>query len=202
MNLHIINLKRREDRWQRCKLLPFELERFEAIDGMEHPLLANKQNNGAVHCAISHLLLLQALLKRDETFFLIGEDDLEIIDLGKIQACIQEFASSNYDVCNLGFNPIWKPVFGEQTETLEGVISGPTLTTHLYAIKKEAIPKLIKAIKFCIESMMNGAPLYTHACDHAWGLDPTIRRCVPKNIRSDSDVICRQYASKSDIALV
>jgi hypothetical protein len=201
MKLHIINLKRREDRWERCQSLPFELERFEAVDGLDHPLLSNKQNNAALHCASSHLLLLQQLFKREETFFLVGEDDLEVIDIGKIQACTQEFAVSNYDVCNMGFNPSWMPVFGEQTETLEGVIAGPTLTTHLYAIKKDAIPKLIKAIKFCIESMMKGASLFSHACDHAWSFDPTIRRCVPKNIRSESDAICRQYASKSDIAI-
>jgi len=58
--------------------LPFLLERFEAIDGRENPLLSNKLNNGALHCAISHLFLLEKLNEMNEPFFVIGEDDLEI----------------------------------------------------------------------------------------------------------------------------
>jgi len=105
----------------------------------------------------------------------------------------------SYDVCNLGFDPRWMPKFGEEHEHVEQVISGPTLMMHLYAIKKEAIPKLIAGIRFCIEAMMNGASLYSHACDHAWSFDIGITRCVPKRVRTTADLICKQYESSSDI---
>lgn len=193
MLVHIINLKRRTDRWAQCKKLPFAIKRFDAYDGSLFKMIEDERNNRAFHCIISHLALLESL---DEDMAFVGEDDLEIVDLPQIQKCVEEFAKSDYDVINLGFDKRWMPQFGKQHEYIQEVVSGPTLTTSFYCVKKAAIPKMLEALRYCADAMLKGATLYTHAADWAWSFPQFgISRCVPKN------EVCKQFHSTSDIAI-
>jgi len=209
-NLHVINLERRQDRW---KALTEHLKQFSDIiinrhegsdaqkfpDFFELPL----REKGGLHCCISHKDLLDRLSKVEtETFHLIAEDDLIIKDWDYIKVCLDEFKTSEYDICNLGFNPTWMPIFKPSNKNLKEIVSGMCLCTHLYAIKSNAIHKFTEAIEYTASQLLRGKTVFTHSIDNCWTFPQfQIRLCVPSRINSGEDMPAIQSGSKSDINL-
>ena len=208
ISLHVINLERRQDRWKSVtehlkQFSELTVKRHEGSDAQKFPdlfTLMPKEKAG-LHCCISHKELLEALPKEAaESIHLIGEDDLVITDWDYIKVCLDEFKNSDFDICNLGFNPTWVPIFKPSIGHLKEVESGMCLCAHLYAIKSSAIHKFTKAIDYTASQILCGKTIYTHNIDHCWTFPEfKIRLCVPSRVNSVEDMPAIQSGSKSDI---
>jgi len=92
LKTYILNLDRREDRWEQFKkratlLTPFNYERFSAIEGAKLKSTAQLQRIfdgndynmrvGIVGCALSHIKMYIELLNSEYDAFCILEDDIE-----------------------------------------------------------------------------------------------------------------------------
>ena len=207
MDVYVINLDRRKDRWsaltKHANDLGITIHRFSGSDSRQYPdimYLQNREKN-AIHCIISHKTLLESLQKLNLSYIIIGEDDFRIKNYDRVKVCLKDFESSSYDVCNLGFNPTWMPEFTAlENSTLEEIKRGPCLTAHFYAIKINAIPKFFEALEFCGAQLLCGKPVYTHALDHAWCFPQfNLKVSVPKNIRKIDDMLVVQADFTSDI---
>ena len=208
--MHVINLARRQDRWtaltEHLQTYSSEISilRHEGSDAQKYPDLCylSAREKGGLHCCISHKELL-ASLQGNSNIHLIAEDDLVLKDWGYIKECLQAFQESEFDICNLGFNPTWMPIFtpaGPSGSILREVESGKCLCTHLYAIKSSAIPKFIAAIEFTAAQLLSGKTVYTHTIDHCWTFPEfKIRLCVPSRIQTIQDMPAIQNNSQSDI---
>lgn len=205
MEIHVINLARRTDRWQALEIhaqaIGINLIKFQGSDAKDYPdiFYLKQREKSAIHCIISHKTLLEQC--KSDSYVVVGEDDLRIQDLQKIKECLDEFKSSSFDICNLGFNPTWMPELGPiNSGALQEVKSGPCLTAHMYAIKTSAIPNFFQALEFCGAQLLCGKLVYSHALDHAWSFPQfKLRVCVPKNIKNVDDMIVVQAGFSSDI---
>jgi GR25 family glycosyltransferase involved in LPS biosynthesis len=208
MDVYVINLDRRKDRWmaltEHARNVGVVVNRFSGSDSKQYPdimYLQNREKN-AIHCIISHKTLLKSLKENDDSYVIIGEDDFRIKNMDLVKVCLEEFKNSAFDICNIGFDPTWMPEFNDSdpASNLEEIKKGPCLTAHFYAIKIKAIPKFFEALEFCGAQLLCGKLVYTHALDHAWCFPQfSMRVCVPKNIRKIDDMVVVQAEFTSDI---
>lgn len=118
----VINLKNRPDRFEKIKdneiIKKLNFQRFEAIDGsllkpnekLQRIFEFNDYNmrQGMVGCALSHIKLYIQLLKSNEDFYIIFEDDIEFTNnfLEKFDKVLESLPS-NWDLCYLSYH-LWK----------------------------------------------------------------------------------------------
>jgi hypothetical protein len=208
-NLHVnvLSLERRQDRWLALQdhVGGFNgeivLERFLGEDGRTKNIIDNPRDNGGFYCTLGHLFNIQRFSDSKEEYILFAEDDFYITDLAKIKNCLQDFVQSEADALNLGFNPLWMPRIQPLSTHLE-TIQGPCLCMHLYALKPRAIPRLARALRFCLSALLQGATVFTHCGDWAWSF-PQFQICVsiPRGVRTIQDMPVRQTGSESDISI-
>ena len=128
------------------------INRFEAI----------KNDNGSLGCALSHINILARLKEKEEPYFLILEDDLEIIDEGGMNSFTKDLddfllSGTDWDIINVtpyvtkvkkDFKPIHNFVKTEWTQT-----------TSAYVINRYSIQKLIDVWLQSVEAFQNSTDM-------------------------------------------
>lgn len=144
--IYCINLDRRPDRWENCKLLfereKLDVDRFSAIDKTK---IKNdsKITDGQLACLSSHWNILNKAKKEGFNKILVFEDDVEFDD-----------GLSNFFKGNIKDVPDdWKFLYfgGNHLNGLTPVRNNTykmvsSLTTHAYGIKCDIIPEILHLV--------------------------------------------------------
>jgi GR25 family glycosyltransferase involved in LPS biosynthesis len=160
----VINLDVRMDRWNECcdefgriGASMSEVNRFSAIPNDTH---------GAIGCGFSHALALtQFLIKSDEQYCLILEDDFKFKeDIGSVISDINYFLTtvSDWQVLLLSGNAV-KTISGSTNRYLKVISS---LTTAAYIVKRTYAPRLIEKFLFGAEKLKTYIPIIP---PYSWG---------------------------------
>lgn len=144
----VINLPHREDRHKEimdvCKKAQIYPIVFYGVNGREVYPDKPKMMRGHLGCRASHLLLLKSLLERHSDYFIVMEDDCELVDgfKEKLEAAMNELPVY-WDLMYFGGH-----LKGEQVKHSDNlIVAKDVLCTHGYVIKKDSIKGLIKAIE-------------------------------------------------------
>jgi hypothetical protein len=162
-NVWIINLKRRDDRWEytqeelsKINIKPHRWEATNAIskDFKEfyEELPDPKRKKGEVACFLSHYKLLKHLQKIGVEYGIIMEDDIKIFSNVSKDLMLRELnQSKGFEILFLGYCK-WKPY--DKLLEGDGNVGADILTTvkgaqcgHAYAVSKYGIDKLVRAIE-------------------------------------------------------
>lgn len=184
-----INLRYREDRNQQARIALESVgldtvERFEAI---QNPI-------GALGCALSHVAVLESLLRSEVVVALVCEDDIEFVGNARQLATVLEdfMRRPELDVLCLSYRlrgpsfPIGKHLaLGNNIQTTAG-----------YVVKQSALEPLIRSFKQSAALLEVGAPISSAAIDIKWKELQFSRLffCIPRV------PIAQQRQSYSDIA--
>lgn len=137
----VINLDRRPDRMEALKV-PFEFERFSAVDGTQFTDEIIKMR-GHIGCWQSHRDLLIRIKCREYPITLVLEDDVELDP--DFQTKIVEYMAQlpeDWDLFYVGgWNTMEKKKFSDNLDVAERV-----LTTHAYMIRDKFVDTLIQTL--------------------------------------------------------
>lgn len=170
MEGYFINLDNRKDRAQhiekniKCHDFFKDVKRFSAI---EH-------SKGSVGCALSHINLLFKMLQMNHNYFMILEDDFQIIRPQALNDFCSSFNkikdSKDWDIITL--TPFFcKPAVDYSTKSMirnNFVRIKDTQTTTGYIIKKSFIPVLINIWRVAINNLEQDRPYQIYAIDQFW----------------------------------
>lgn len=169
MQIHIINLTRRQDR--RIKLIE-ELEKHniknyvfvDAIDGNTidvNEMISNGHSplkKGEYGCYLSHLKVYKSIIESSEELHLILEDDIYFANnfKNKLRKKLAKIENINWDIFYLGINDLQQKKQGKFISSIEGIYCPEKILwgTHAYLIKKESVSKIMDSltpIKFPID---------------------------------------------------
>lgn len=151
--IHCINLKRRTDRWEECKV-EFEkhnlkVNRYSAFDGKKlTPIFG--LNSGQTGTVYSHLNILKEAKEKKLKNILILEDDVQFDE--NFVSLFNEWSSEipdDWDMILFGGNHIennpWSP--GKLIKVTEHIYKVTySLALHCYAVKNTVYDKLIKSL--------------------------------------------------------
>ena len=163
---YYINLKHRIDRKEHFENLKEKnnffsnIERFEAI---------NKKEYG-VGCILSHIKCLQNLLKRDDDFYIILEDDFCILNQNNFNEFVKEFnniKNKKWDIIVL--TPRGKTKKKNKIKGFHKIIDNQTTTG--YIIKRDFILKLLPKFEKASLKLMkdpNGKMSWRYCADQCW----------------------------------
>jgi GR25 family glycosyltransferase involved in LPS biosynthesis len=168
MNFHIINLDRRQDRWQKIlsqisnSSSTFNYNRISAIDGKQ--IIMNREythllrnykypkNRGAIAYAMTTIKLWQQLLISDDEYMIIMDDDVTFCD--NFEQRINELIKilDKFDVCMFGYiissNDDKYNMNSESMITIDNMNRHPYYSGSFgYLITRQGANKLLKLIK-------------------------------------------------------
>jgi glycosyl transferase, family 25 len=161
MQIHIINLARREDR--RIKLIE-ELERHnitdyvfvDAVDGNTidvNEMLSyghSPLKKGEYGCYLSHLNIYKSILESSEDLHLILEDDIYFVKnfKNKLRKKLAKIEHVNWDIFYLGINDLQQKIKGKFISSIEGIYCPEKILwgTHAYLIKKDTVSKIMDSL--------------------------------------------------------
>jgi glycosyl transferase family 25 len=159
---YIINLEKDKDRIKKITELLKDSKlnyiRFDAIYGknIEENVIDNKFsyacktflcNNGIMGCALSHYTLWTTLLKEEDEYFLILEDDIEYINFNKLYNLINNLNKFDWDIINLhNIFPLNISSINK-IDDIEIVNNAIPTTLCGYIINKNGLNKVIKYFK-------------------------------------------------------
>jgi GR25 family glycosyltransferase involved in LPS biosynthesis len=165
-NIFIINLEKQKERWNELQNYlnnyPINYQRFEAVYGKDIPQKEIEQkttwlarnlliNYGTIGCFLSHTNLWKKLVEdRENNFYLIFEDDFNIIDFESINKLYNLYNNQeiNYDYLSLYTNGK-ESFLDKDVNCIEDITISqkffPTSTVG-YFITKNGAKKLLKKI--------------------------------------------------------
>ena len=172
---YYINLEHRTER-------KFNIESIQ----QKFPQLANikrfnaiKHQHGAIGCTLSHVNVLSKLNLLDETYFLVLEDDFNIINEDGFRSFLNDFEKikeDNWDIIVL--TPCTSTIFKE-TENNNFCRIKSTQTTTGYIIKKSFVNILKTNFEKSIQLLENSKEYSKYSCDQYW-----------KNLQNDHIFLC------------
>lgn len=138
-NIYVINLDKREDRWEHVQSelgkYDIEAERVSAVNGFKHPKRKEVNvNPGALGCSLSHIGVLEDAKENRYDSILVFEDD--IVFERNFDRRFEDYYSQlpdDWKMLYLGGNHRKKP---EKYSRNVSIVK-KTLTTHSYALKSE-----------------------------------------------------------------
>ena len=155
---YYINLKHRGDREEHMKKNILNKDFFKRINRFE----AIKNDNGSLGCALSHINILARLKEKEEPYFLILEDDLEIIDEGGMNSFTKDLddfflSGTEWDIINV--TPYVTKVKSDFIPIHNFVKTEWTQTTSAYVINRYSIQKLIDVWLQSVEAFQNSTDM-------------------------------------------
>lgn len=209
--IKVVNLDRRPDRWEQFQKnnIGIPYDRFSAVDGSQ--LKPNRQlsrifdgndynmRRGMVGCAMSHFKLYMELINSSHDFYVILEDDIEVLPnfKSKLEHILKN-TPKDWDMIYLGHH--YKPeyrndeFYKDTTPTIEKWSRRKSLTESMggtggYVITKEGAKKLLDFIEEhtminCIDTMQQKSADTLH-----------VYYCIPHLFKSE----CWIGQAKSDL---
>ena len=134
------------------------IKRFNAI----------KHQHGGIGCTLSHVNVLSKLDLLDETYFLVLEDDFNIINEEGFRSFLNDFEKikeDNWDIIVL--TPCYSTIFKESANNNFYRIKS-TQTTTGYIIKKTFVNILKTNFEKSIQLLENSKDYNKYSCDQYW----------------------------------
>ena len=169
-----INLDERIDRLNHIEKLKKKYDFFKDIERFK----AYKNKNGLAGCGFSHIKCLEKMMKTDEEYFLIIEDDLVILNDNnfiKFQDDLKNILDKEWDVIVLTPRGDRDKSYTKYDPINFSKITNNQTTTG-YIVKKYFAPKLIEIIKFGLNNLLRGGDPNKYAIDQVW------KQLQPQNI--------------------
>ena len=162
-----INLDKRKDRRDHFKKLKSENPFFKNVNRL--PAIEDKK--GFIGCGKSHIIALKQLLKQKDEYYIVCEDDLNILN----QSYFNNFTSQFDKVKN---NPEWDIIVltprGISMEGHKSMASNGFMriydnqTATGYIIKRKMIPILIKNFSEAVMNLLKGGEYGLYGIDQYW----------------------------------
>ena len=164
MNGFYINLKTRTDRNNHIEKLKNNYDFFKNIERFE----AIFDNKYGVGCALSHIECLKKLLKLNDEYYLILEDDFFIINNKEFLNFINEFEkiknNNNWDLITL--TPRGDTEIKNYIGNFHKIINNQT--SAAYIIKHNFIQKLLPVFIDGTKKLYNGDDPNLYCLDQCW----------------------------------
>ena len=152
---YVINLDKRQDRWkqiqEKFKDLPFELERFSAINTANN----STSDDGSKGCVLSHLAVIENAKKNKLPYVLILEDDCKPLDNIKDSwPLIKQWLETNLDKWDtfVGGNTYYG-MHSNEKDTIKPICKlndnlklyfGKSYTAHFYCVNANVYDKMLE----------------------------------------------------------
>lgn len=164
MNGYYINLKSRTDRNNHIQNLKKRYDFFKNIERFE-AIYHNKYGMG---CSLSHIECLKSLLKLNDDYYLIIEDDFFIINNKSFLKFINEFEkiknNNNWDIITL--TPRGDTEIKKYIGNFHKIINNQTATG--YIIKHNFIQKLLPVFIEGSKKLFEGGDPNLYCLDQCW----------------------------------
>tara|TARA_B110000259_G_scaffold164860_1_gene191239 strand:+ start:1609 stop:2229 length:621 start_codon:yes stop_codon:yes gene_type:complete len=161
---YYINLNNRIDRKTHVEKLKKEVSLFKNIERME----ACYHQRGDIGCSLSHIKCLNMLLKKQEPYYLIMEDDFCILNSDNFKSFEKEFQTiknyNNWDLLLL--TPRGDIVKKNYISNFNKIINNQTTTG--YIVKHNMIEILLENFKESVIHLTNNEDTNSWALDQCW----------------------------------
>lgn len=162
MEGYFINLDSRKDRLTHIDNLKMKYDYLKNIKRMN----AIRKDNGAIGCTLSHIKCLYDLQKKDGDYFIILEDDFDILNhenFIKFQEDFEKIKDKNWDVLILTPRGI---SVKELYSNFKKIIDNQTTTG--YIVKKSFISTLLSVYEDGLKKLMKYNTPLKYALDQYW----------------------------------
>lgn len=164
---YYINLDKRKDRNSHMKNIIKSNPFFEKVERIS----AIYSETYGVGCTMSHIKCITNLLKRNDKYYIILEDDFCFLNKEKFDNFTTDFDKikndDNWDIIVL--TPRGKTIEKHKINNFHRIVNNQTTTG--YIIKHDFIPKLLSVYKSAVVKLMKGynGPLPNPYCtDQCW----------------------------------
>jgi GR25 family glycosyltransferase involved in LPS biosynthesis len=147
-HIFCINLDRRKDRWEKCqkefkKHKIYDVERVSAVDGRDIKKDTSDKHKAIMGCSLSHVKVLEEMVKQKWNSILVLEDDVEFADNFSESFYKSIGSIPEFDMLYFGGSDRKPPI------KVNNIISKVTCTatTSSYAITLPFAKKIIPEIK-------------------------------------------------------
>jgi len=164
MNGFYINLEHRVDRRKNIEELKDKHSFFSNIKRMN--AISNKR--GDVGCSLSHITCLNELLKENDDYYMLIEDDLLILDDDNFKEFTKTFENiKNNDTWDLiTLTPRGKTIKHNYIDGFNKIVDNQTTTG--YIVKHRFIEELVKYYQTGVEGLMRNQDTNKYALDQCW----------------------------------
>ncbi len=164
MNGFYINLEHRVDRRKNIEELKDKHSFFSNIKRMN--AISNKR--GDVGCSLSHITCLNELLKENDDYYMLIEDDLLILDDDNFKEFTKTFENiKNNDTWDLiTLTPRGKTIKHNYIDGFNKIVDNHTTTG--YIVKHRFIEELVKYYQTGVEGLMRNQDTNKYALDQCW----------------------------------
>ena len=164
MNGFYINLEHRVDRRKNIEELKDKHSFFCNIKRMN--AISNKR--GDVGCSLSHITCLNELLKENDDYYMLIEDDLLILDDDNFKEFTKTFENiKNNDTWDLiTLTPRGKTIKHNYIDGFNKIVDNQTTTG--YIVKHRFIEELVKYYQTGVEGLMRNQDTNKYALDQCW----------------------------------
>ena len=161
---YYINLKHREDRKTHIETMKQQYPFFENIERME----AIYNNRGDIGCSLSHIKCLTEISKKQESHYLIMEDDFFIFNPSHFEEFLKDFEkikdNTNWDI--LVLTPRGNTVTKNYINEFNKINNNQTATC--YILTQQMVEILLKRNKESVLHLMNNDDPNLWALDQCW----------------------------------
>lgn len=139
--LYVLNLPHRIDRlnFQLNQFTKYNIDNYEIINPVVVDNANNFLNKAIYSCYLSHLRILEQI-KLNQQLCLILEDDANIVDINKINSCLDDFFNSNLD-WDMFYFYYYKPI--NITNNEQYIKIDKVLNTHAYMVNPQAVSDIL-----------------------------------------------------------
>jgi len=164
MNGFYINMKHRDDRRKHIEELKETYSFFSNIKRMN--AISNKR--GDIGCSLSHIKCLNNLLKENDEYYMLIEDDLLILDDNNFKEFTNTFdkIKNNDDWDLITLTPRGKTIKYNYIDSFNKIVDNQTTTG--YIVKHRFIEELIKYYKTGVEGLLKNQNTNKYALDQCW----------------------------------